>query len=391
MRDLALSVLLLLAGAVAGSPAAQDRMADRLTLEHYPLVPLRSDLGEVLVDRERELVLDAMEAVREVIELRAKDPKNLGRGDHAKTLGCYPATFTVAPADIVGVELQAGVARRENLGRTFAAVVRLSNSEPKDIPDYRSATTGLALKVALDPATHPTADFLFESATSQDFVAGGLDTFIARNVADYAELFRLRIHPITNALKLKRGHPEAFSVFGTEPLFRVVRPGAMPIVLETRFSSLLPYAWGDAAVKFRFEPCHAFHRSQASFSRFDGGYQRKIVTDFLATNDLCYTMLVQTRPRAGSDDERRALERTFPVEDAMVRWPDSAPFREVARVVVKRGSAPLEESACERMAFNPWNGLKAHQPLGSLNRARLAVYTKSALVRNELERATERR
>ena len=38
----------------------------------------------------------------------------------------------------------------------------------------------------------------------------------------------------------------------------------------------------------------------------------------------------------------------------------------------------------EKVAFNPWNCLPEHQPLGSLNRMRLAVYTASARARHRL-------
>jgi hypothetical protein len=286
-----------------------------------------------------------------------------------------------------------GIAKHENLGRTFHAIVRLSNSEPKNVSDFRSATVGLAVKVTLDPAED---DYLLDHGGEQDFIAGGLGTFVASNIADYADLFWLRIHPYSNALRIRDRHPEAFTVFGTEPLWRLfnLSSSAAPIVLERKqqFSSLVPYAWGNSAVKFRFEPCHAFERHTASFSRFDDGYQAKLVSEFLQSHDICYVMKIQKRPRPGSADEKKLIEKAFPIEDAMVYWPEpggatsalSAEFREVARVRIKSGSKALDERACEDLAFNPWNGLKAHQPLGSLNRARLAVYQRSERVRKEI-------
>ena len=139
---------------VAGLPQ-RDAIAEALGLERYPLVDLRADLGEALVERERTLVIESMNAVREVIRLRARNKDNIGRGDHAKPLGCYVADLTVSPPDVVAADDQAGIAARGNLGRTFPAIVRFSNSEPKDVIDFRSATVGLAIKVKLDPAEHP--------------------------------------------------------------------------------------------------------------------------------------------------------------------------------------------------------------------------------------------
>ena len=379
--------------------ANSKRIDESLGLEPYPLVDLRSDLGEALIggrERERELVLKSIEAVETVIRLRAKDKNNIGRGDHAKSLGCYDAKFTVSGPDVVRVEDRAGIAKPENLGKTFEAVVRFSNSEPKDVSDYRSVTMGLAIKVRLDGAKHLKEEFLFDGGEEQDFIAGGLETFVARSIEDYADLFQLRIHPILNAAAIGLRHPKAFTVFGIEPKLRVTSSAA-PMVLEKPFWSLLPYAWGDVAVKFRFDPLHPFDRSKANFSKSDRDYQTKVVTEFLESNEICYVMKVQARPRARSDDERMLIDRTFPIEDAMVQWPEaagagnllSAKFHEVARVKIERRSKPRDAHDCERLAFNPWNGLKAHQPLGSLSRARLAVYKKSELVRKKLDKATE--
>lgn len=373
-----------------------DPIAEALGLERYPLVDLRQDLGEVLIEKEAELVCRSIGAVREVIRLRATDQDNIGRGDHAKPIGCYDAEFTVSSADVVRADDQAGIAAPANLGKTFPAIVRFSNSEPKDVSDYRSATMGLAVKVTLDAAEHPKEQFLFERSGEQDFVAGGLDTFVSRNIVDYADLLELRIHPIRNALRIMDRHPEAYWVFGKEPLLRWLNPisSSAPMVLDKTFSSLVPYAWGDAAVKYRFEPCHEFDRSTVEFSRFDDSYQSKVVAEFLRSKDICYVLKIQVRPRPGSDDERSAIDRTFPIDDATARWPQpgegtdtaGAAFHEVARVRIASGTPAKSDPVCEKEAFNPWSGLKAHQPLGSLSRARAAVYKASELVRKELYR-----
>jgi hypothetical protein len=362
--------------------------------ERYPLVDLRSDLGEKLIPCERQLVHDSMKAVEEVIQVRVEDKNILGRGDHAKALGCYKAEFTVSPSDVVRTDDQVGIAKPENLGKTFPAVVRLSNFDPKNVSDYRSATVGLAIKVTLDIDKHSEDEYLLDGSGKQDFIAGGLETFVSKDIRDYADLFQLRIHPYSNALRIRARHPKAFAVFGSEPLLRWfnLSSSAAPIVLEKQFSSLVPYAWGDSAVKFRFEPCCPYDRSTASFSRFDDGYQAKLVAEFVKSIDICYVMKIQKRPRPGSADERNAIEKAFPIEDATADWPEpggtkstlSAEFREVARVKIEKGSEAISDPACEGLAFNPWNGLKAHQPLGSLNRARLAVYQRSERVRKEL-------
>ncbi|KMO35536.1 hypothetical protein [Methylobacterium aquaticum] len=72
----------------------------------------------------------------------------------------------------------------------------------------------------------------------------------------------------------------------------------------------------------------------------------------------------------------------MPVEDASTPWPEElSPYRPVARITV----APQESWSDETMrrldeglAFSPWQGLAAHRPLGSVMRARRAVYSRSA-------------
>jgi hypothetical protein len=63
----------------------------------------------------------------------------------------------------------------------------------------------------------------------------------------------------------------------------------------------------------------------------------------------------------------------MPVENAAMVWPErKSPYRAVARITVKPQSAwsPARAAAVDDgMSFNPWHGLAAHRPLGSIMRA----------------------
>ena len=69
---------------------------------------------------------------------------------------------------------------------------------------------------------------------------------------------------------------------------------------------------------------------------------------------------------------------TMPIEDAAATWPeDESPYLPVARIT----AAPQDSWSDDRrrrvedyMAFNPWIGLAAHRPLGSIMRARRPAY-----------------
>jgi hypothetical protein len=76
-------------------------------------------------------------------------------------------------------------------------------------------------------------------------------------------------------------------------------------------------------------------------------------------------------------------ERTTPIEDASVDWPESAaPYVSVARLtLLQQDPASAEGRALgertEAAVFDPWAALAAHRPLGEVMRARKVVYYES--------------
>ncbi len=78
------------------------------------------------------------------------------------------------------------------------------------------------------------------------------------------------------------------------------------------------------------------------------------------------------------------LEHT-PVENAAKVWPeDRSAYVPVARIRVKPQTAWSEARSAvvdDGMAFSPWHGFAAHQPLGSVMRLRKAAYDASAKFR----------
>jgi chorismate-pyruvate lyase len=77
----------------------------------------------------------------------------------------------------------------------------------------------------------------------------------------------------------------------------------------------------------------------------------------------------------------------MPIEDATVQWPeDESPYLRVARLTVGPQTAwsdARSKIADDRLAFGPWRGLLAHQPLGGIMRARKATYSASVQYRSE--------
>ncbi len=68
----------------------------------------------------------------------------------------------------------------------------------------------------------------------------------------------------------------------------------------------------------------------------------------------------------------------MPIENPTVAWDeDASPYVTIAtfeaapQVAWENGVSQNQEAA---LAFSPWHGLAAHQPLGAINRARKPVY-----------------
>jgi hypothetical protein len=79
---------------------------------------------------------------------------------------------------------------------------------------------------------------------------------------------------------------------------------------------------------------------------------------------------------------------SMPVEDASVPWPeDKSPYVGVGKITFPKQAAysPARRVYVDdALSFSPWHGLAAHQPLGSVMRARRMAYEPSAKFRNEM-------
>jgi len=96
--------------------------------------------------------------------------------------------------------------------------------------------------------------------------------------------------------------------------------------------------------------------------------------------------------RAGASYELRAQLCTdaenMPVEDAAILWdPDASPHVPIATLQFEPQdvlSPARRVHGDDHLAFNPWNGVAAHRPLGSIMRVRKAAYESSSAQRHRL-------
>jgi hypothetical protein len=321
-----------------------------------------SNWKETLLPEEAHLHADHLLAFEEIRKI--KDAKyGKGRQLHRKgLLGLY-GRFEVLSGlpDYAKFGLFAAPA-------TYDAWIRLSNGGMDRASDRKPDIRGFSIKIlglkgpgALGSGDTDCQDFLmiqrsaFGFATSKDFV-----DFVHHAALGPVSLFKYlfskfgfiggfrKLSQIAKALKIP------FTGFATE-----------------KFYTAAPFACGPYAARMRMLPAstHANANAQENWS-----------SDFLAhlsKGDLQFAVQLQFYV-----DEART-----PIEDATNEWPEAiAPFVTVAVLTIPAQDTASTEGSkraanIEAAAFDPWNALIEHRPLGEVMRARKVVYYQSQLGR----------
>ena len=106
-----------------------------------------------------------------------------------------------------------------------------------------------------------------------------------------------------------------------------------------------------------------------------GSYLLDNMRDHLSQGDATFDFCVQFQ----TDPKK------MPIEDAMEEWEEKdSPYRKVATIrIPSQAFESFDQMAfAEKIAFNPWNALEPHQPLGGMNRARRAIYIELSKLRH---------
>ena len=340
-------------------------------------LPYSDDVETIPADEATDI-----QRVAEALELilaRSQSKSGQFRADvHVKTHGYAQGEFRVLPN--LPDELAQGLFGET---RTYPTVVRYSNAASQAQPDAIPDGRGIAIKV-LDLRGDMVHDDE-QRGPSQDFVMINHPVFFARNVKDYLRLEQVLVHAEDNPLATLQG---ALTGGNWNPLhwhwremLAVVRiAGQFPVhpATETYFS-MAPIRFGDYVAKYRVKSAGEHHESYKDLvsrigSRADA--MRLALEETLRNHELLFEFQVQLR----------TTERTMPIEDATIEWPESeSPFRTVAHLLLPRQEIDVlcEQAVFKNLSFNVWHALAAHRPLGGINRVRRRVYPLSAAWRRK--------
>ncbi|GGZ98744.1 hypothetical protein GCM10008090_04110 [Arenicella chitinivorans] len=304
-----------------------------------------------------------IESVRQMVD-RYRTPE-YQRDAHSKPHGCVRARFEVFESQATynhGLFNQPG---------HYEAWIRFSNGTVPALPDTESDARGMAIKVMGVEGEQLLPPML--AGSTQDFLMINSPTFFIRSIEDYRELERLSA----------QGRPFTyfFGEYYLNPfdwrlrelyLGLSTRQPAPNTPLSTQYYSMSAYKLGPHEIKYSAKACEDY--TVPMVNRDDPNLLRNSMAYLLRERDTCFQFMVQLR-----DPDAR-----MPIQDTTVRWSEAtSPFVPIARIHIPKQTfdTPQQNAMCEAMSFNPWHGIKQHEPLGHINQLRRDLYLHTAAYR----------
>ena len=315
----------------------------------------------------------------ELILARSHAKSGQFRADvHVKTHGYSQGEFRVLPN--LPNELAQGLFEHDGV---FSAVVRFSSAASQPQPDAIPDGQGMAIKVLGVEGGMVLPDE--QRGRAQDFVMINHPVFFARNVKDYLRLEQVLVQADDNSLATMKG---ALTGGDWNPLhwhwremLAVARiAGQLPAHPASHtYFSMAPIRFGKYVAKYRAKPAGDRHDSYLDLVKRLGSEadaKRLALEETLRTQEVLFEFQVQLR----------ISEKTMPIEDASVEWPESeSPYRTVAHLLLPRQEIGLlrQQDAYKDLSFNVWHALASHRPLGGINRVRRRAYALSSAWRRQ--------
>jgi catalase len=301
------------------------------------------------------------------------------RDAHAKVHGVLKGTLSVH-TDLPET-LEQGIFRR---GREYPVFARLS-SAPGDIhPDEVRSLKGFAVKVfGVEGARLRTS---MEQGVTQDFLFVNLPILPFGDVKSYLEMQRKQEEAAQHKSGSRSVIPDiassasaALKAFGIpNRTLEAIGASAHHILGET-FHTMAALRFGRYVAKLSLAPLSDSVRlltgQAVDASENDSAY-RDLVVAFFQRQSATY----QVRAQICTD------LTLMPVEDAAVEWPEDLsphlPLGTMTFPVQDAYSPARRVYADEVLSFNPWQGIEAHRPLGSIMRSRIKAYEASTQFRH---------
>ncbi len=321
---------------------------------------------EVKENNEDQLIQGIQDIVLQRMKDTYPDGKTMKRDAHPKTHGLVHARLIVEP--MLPQEFRQGIFAEQ---REYDALVRFSSAIQQVSPDMFQQPHGMAIKVL--GVEGPKLLQGHEDATTQDFVMINHPVFFASALQPYLDLFKAQVGE-GDIEVFAKNNPDTVRIVSEMIATKFFNP------LAAQYWSQTPYKFGDHVSKYTLRPLSGAENVRPGAMLPD--YLRTTMVETIGKGEVRYEFLVQLQ----KDVKKQ------PLEDPTVVWDpaDTQPIRVATLVIPQQdiaGDKNLE--VAENLSFSVWHSIEAHRPLGSMNRARRAIYKAGAAQRRKHNGVTD--
>ena len=347
-------------------------------IKHTP-VPFTPDV-EVRAEDEAETIQGLNEQIRLIQETTAKDYGTAVRGVHAKGHAIVKGKLDVIAG--VAPELAQGLFSAPG---SYDALLRFSTLPGDILDDSVSVPRGLAVKLFDVPGDRLPGS---EADTTQDFILVNGPAFASPTPKAFLANLKMLAKTTDVGEGLKKGLSAtmqtldaALETVGIQsPTIQTLGGAPNTHPLGETYYTQVPLRHGGYIAKLSVAPVST-NLTELAGTKVDTSGRpdalREDIGQVLIEQDSVWELRVQLC----TDLEK------MPVEDTSIVWDEKeSPYVAVARLTVpaqlgwERGLSEHQEQA---IAYSPWHGLAAHQPIGGVNRARKPTYDRSVQFRGE--------
>jgi hypothetical protein len=294
------------------------------------------------------------------------------RDQHAKDHGCVAARFVVE--ENLPKRLCVGLFQP---GAEYAALLRFSNAFGRPRHDKKLDGRGMAIKLLNTPGesllTGEHRDRV--GPNTHDFLLTNFPVFFVSTPQEYATFLSISGSPAY------RKWPGFFIFFVLRPRRLFILAGTIlnriASPLQEPYHSLTPYGLGEGTVvRYKVVPVRpASGPTKTDRTKFS--FLRDAMAESLKDGSAEFEFLIQVLKQP----------TTRLVEDPSRFWSRSETDTvRLARIFIQPQdfNSNSQRLLCEKLAFNAWNAIPEHRPLGGINRSRHAVYLAVSQTRHNL-------
>jgi hypothetical protein len=330
---------------------------------------------------EKRLIDETVESMARLNRFMFEKHRHAIRDAHAKSHGVLRGELHVYSN--LPEHLAQGVFKQ---ARTYPVMIRLSSAPGAIGSDKQSTFKGMAIKVIGVEGRKFLADKADE--VTQDFLLVSDPVIPTGDIKSYHDM-QLKLEKLAHtpdafqeALStVSRVANKALNAVGVDPQINPLGPGHPHFhLLGETYHTMGALRYGDYVAKISAAPLSDNVQALAGMEVDvdDDSKWRDLVVEFFRTQGAEYEL----RAQLSTDLE------SMPVEDASVKWPEEqSPHQPIAKLVIPAQEAfsPARRVfADDVLSFNPFHCLPAHQPLGSINRARIKAYEASSAYRHHM-------